>query len=342
MTDRFDRRDVLKTGAAVGLGGLGFLNQLPPLSADETKLDPKVVRLDPASSRWCGCSKRRRATAARRSRRPDQEGAELPRGARGAAAGRRAERPAAAVGRLQVPRVLVVNSAHLASLASPRRAPLAADLLGPRLLQSGAGARRAGRRLDDGAGRRSGRPAGAQGPRRRSSTRWTPGTRRRPTRRSPAWPARPSRTKSFELFCPLRRARLPLDRPQGDLRRQQLPHARVHRLAARRAGAAVAGLRPADARRRRTRKADDAADRPCRRNSELVKKIRDDWQDGKLDDAATSRLLDTLRTGTPTRRATRSSSCSTAAWRRSRSGTRCSSASGELLMRQPGIVALHA
>ena len=25
MTDRFDRRDVLKTGAAVGLGGLGFI-----------------------------------------------------------------------------------------------------------------------------------------------------------------------------------------------------------------------------------------------------------------------------------------------------------------------------
>ena len=58
--------------------------------------------------------------------------------------------------------VLVVNSAHLASLASADERPLAADLLGPRLLQRRAGAGRARGRLDDAAGRRSDAARAAQ------------------------------------------------------------------------------------------------------------------------------------------------------------------------------------
>src|SRR5688572_704355 len=50
MTRHIDRRLLLKSGAAasaaVGLGNLGFLSRLAPISADEAKLDPKVVRLD--------------------------------------------------------------------------------------------------------------------------------------------------------------------------------------------------------------------------------------------------------------------------------------------------------
>src|SRR4026207_2502560 len=38
-----DRRQFLCTAA---LGGLGLLGKLPPVSAEEAKLDPKVVRLD--------------------------------------------------------------------------------------------------------------------------------------------------------------------------------------------------------------------------------------------------------------------------------------------------------
>ena len=34
-------------GALVGLGELGFLSRLGPVSAGEAKLDPKVVRLQP-------------------------------------------------------------------------------------------------------------------------------------------------------------------------------------------------------------------------------------------------------------------------------------------------------
>src|SRR5438876_9478027 len=43
------RRTFLKTAAAgtlLGLGDVGFLSQLRPVSAEEAKLDPKLVRLD--------------------------------------------------------------------------------------------------------------------------------------------------------------------------------------------------------------------------------------------------------------------------------------------------------
>jgi hypothetical protein len=46
-----NRRSFLKgtvaAGALAGLGDLRFLNGLPRVSAEEARLDPKVVRLDP-------------------------------------------------------------------------------------------------------------------------------------------------------------------------------------------------------------------------------------------------------------------------------------------------------
>src|SRR3954467_2413967 len=51
MAIRTDRRDFLKATAAGGgmlaLGDLSFLSRLRPVSADEAKLDPGVVRLEP-------------------------------------------------------------------------------------------------------------------------------------------------------------------------------------------------------------------------------------------------------------------------------------------------------
>src|SRR5436190_1149841 len=44
-------------------------------------------------------------------------------------------------------------------------------------------------------------------------------------------------------------------------------------------------------------KSDLEADRPGRRNAELAKKLRSDWTAGKIDSAATKELLATLRTG---------------------------------------------
>src|SRR5207249_4186104 len=51
MIVRSNRRRFLQAsaagGALLGLGDLGFLSQLRPVSADEASLDPKVVRLQP-------------------------------------------------------------------------------------------------------------------------------------------------------------------------------------------------------------------------------------------------------------------------------------------------------
>ena len=90
---------------SLGLGDLGFLSRLRPVSADEARLDPKVVRLQPEIEplvRLLEETPRERLLEEVAGR--IKQGTELSRGARGAAAGRRAERPAAAQRRPQVPR----------------------------------------------------------------------------------------------------------------------------------------------------------------------------------------------------------------------------------------------
>jgi hypothetical protein len=88
--------------------------------------------------------------------------------------------------------------------------------------------------------------------------------------------------------------------------------------------------------------ADLPADRPWRRNAELAKQITAGWQGGKSDDAATRDLLSTLHNGSE------EDSCRQVVEMLNR-GVACSSiwdalfvGAGELLARQPGIVALHA
>ncbi|QDU38593.1 hypothetical protein Mal4_29220 [Maioricimonas rarisocia] len=87
---------------------------------------------------------------------------------------------------------------------------------------------------------------------------------------------------------------------------------------------------------------DADADRPYRKNVERVAKIRSDWRDGALDPGATTALLSTLRTGS------NDDACEQVV-ELLNSGASPQSiwdafhvASGELLMRQSGIVALHA
>ncbi len=89
-------------------------------------------------------------------------------------------------------------------------------------------------------------------------------------------------------------------------------------------------------------KRDDEADQPFRRNGELAKRIRPEWQDGKLDAAATTELLEAMRM------ASNDEACEAVVAMLNR-GVAAQSiwdalhvAAGELLMRQPGIVALHA
>ena len=145
MATHANRRQFLRTatvGSLVGISDLGFLSQLPPVSAARRPLDPKVVRLQPEIEPLVRLLEETPARAA-----PgggggaDAEGPALPRRAGGAAAGRRAERPAAAERRPQVPRG---PGGQLGPPGQPRLArhrPLAADLLGARLLQELAGRR---------------------------------------------------------------------------------------------------------------------------------------------------------------------------------------------------------
>lgn len=89
-------------------------------------------------------------------------------------------------------------------------------------------------------------------------------------------------------------------------------------------------------------KGDAEADQPGRRNAELVKKIRKEWRDGKLDREATRSFMQTLRSGS-------SSDASQQVVELLNRGVAPQSvwdalflASGEYLMQQPAIVALHA
>jgi hypothetical protein len=89
-------------------------------------------------------------------------------------------------------------------------------------------------------------------------------------------------------------------------------------------------------------KRDDAADRPFRRNHELAKKMRGDWQEGRLEKSATADLLQVLRT------ASNNQACDSVVEILNKGAApqtvwdALHVTSGELLMRQPGIVALHA
>ena len=89
-------------------------------------------------------------------------------------------------------------------------------------------------------------------------------------------------------------------------------------------------------------KGDAAPDRPWRRNSERVARLNTSWSAGRPDDEATAELLSVLRGGSP-------EEASAAAVEMMNSGVSPRSAwdamlcgAGELLMRRRGIVALHA
>ena len=124
MSARTDRRHFLQTaaagGALVGLGDLGFLSQLRPVSADEARLDPKVVRLSPEIEPLV-----RLLEETPRDRLLEEVAGRIKRGtgyrdilAALLLAGVRNVQPRPSVGH-KFHAVLVVNSAHLASLASP-------------------------------------------------------------------------------------------------------------------------------------------------------------------------------------------------------------------------------
>src|SRR5947209_7312456 len=124
MRYRTDRRRFLRAsatgGALLGLGDLGFLSRLRPVSAGEATLDPKVVRLQPKIAPLV-----RLLEETPRERLLEEVAARVRKGtayrdvlAALLLAGVRNVQPRPSVGH-KFHAVLVVNSAHLASLGSP-------------------------------------------------------------------------------------------------------------------------------------------------------------------------------------------------------------------------------
>lgn len=87
---------------------------------------------------------------------------------------------------------------------------------------------------------------------------------------------------------------------------------------------------------------DLAPDRPWKFNAELVSKVRDGWTFGKQDEAATTRLLEVIRTGSANDAATTVVELLNSEVGAQSIYDALHLAGGEMLMRQPGIVALHA
>ena len=87
---------------------------------------------------------------------------------------------------------------------------------------------------------------------------------------------------------------------------------------------------------------DAEADRPGRRNLKLVKEIPATWQNGKLDADATKSFLKTLREGSWEQTSDRAAELLTRGVAPQSLWDALFESAGELLMRKPGIVTLHA
>jgi len=87
---------------------------------------------------------------------------------------------------------------------------------------------------------------------------------------------------------------------------------------------------------------DDDADRPWRRNQELVKTIRADWRDGKVDDGASRTFLQTLRTGSSNDACDEVVELLNAGVSPQSVWDAMFVASGEMILQQPAIVPIHA
>jgi hypothetical protein len=89
-------------------------------------------------------------------------------------------------------------------------------------------------------------------------------------------------------------------------------------------------------------KADFESDRPGRRNVSAAKKIRNDWQDGKSSSAATTEMLNTLRHASPDEASDKAIEILNRGVAVQSIWDALFQAGGELLMRRPGILSLHA
>lgn len=345
MSQQFTRRHFLQTaaagGALMGLGDLSFLSRLQPVSADEAQLDPKIVRLHPEIEplvRLLEETPREKlleevATRIRRGLTYREVLAAL------LLAGVRNVQPRPVGFKFHA--VLVVNSAHLASLSSPdseRWLPILWALDQFKSAQA--------RDVDEG--------------------NWTMG----PVKESSVPPAHRARQafmeamdnwdeaaadaavaglarsagahEVFEIFCrygardfrSIGHKAIFVANAYRTLQCIGWQHAEPVLRSLAYALLAHEGDNPA--------KRDADADRPWRRNVALAPRIRKEWQAGEPNAAATNEMLSALRQGSD------EDACNKAVELLNRGVAPQSvwdalmNGAGELLMRQPGIVALHA
>lgn len=347
MSAQTNRRRFLQTatvgGAALGFGDLGFLNALPPVSAADAQLDSKLVRLESGIEPLVRLLEQTpqdqllEAVAAKvRGNTPyrDVLAALL-------LAAVRNVQPRPSVG-FKFHAVLVVNSAHLASLSSPdadRWLPIfwALDYFKTQQLKE---QRASGWRMEAVDERMLPPASKARTAFIQAMDTWN-------AEAADVAVAALARTAGshelFELFC-----------RYGARDYRSIGHKGIFVANSWRALQCIGWKYAEPVLRSLTfallnhgndpnpAKSDLSADHPWRRNSELEKKIRADWRQGRIDGQATRELLSTLHSGSE------DDACDLAL-ESINAGVSPQSVwdavfvgSGELLMRRPGIIGLHS
>jgi hypothetical protein len=335
-----DRRQFLATAA---LGSLGLLGKLPAVSADDAKLDSKVVKLDPEIEPLV-----RLLEETPRDRVLEEVGSRVKNGlsyrevlAALFLAGVRNVEPRPSVG-FKFHSVLAVNAAHLASLAAPdseRWLPIFWAIDNFKSGQAATIKERNGWRMSP--VRESSVPAARNAKRAfiDAMDKWDPEA-------ADAAVAGLVRSAGADEVAELFWRYGPRDF-------RAIGHKIIFAANTRRTLAAIGWQHAEPVYRSLTyallqcgnanpSTADEAADRPGRKNRELAKKVRAEWLDGKADTAAATDLLAAFRQAS-------ADDVSTNVVNLLNKGIAAQSiwdaifaGSGELLMRRPGIPSLHS
>jgi hypothetical protein len=346
MSMRTDRRNFLRAGAAgaamAGLGDLGFLSGLRPVPADEARLDPKVVRLQPEIEPLV-----RLLEDTPRERLLEEVAGRIKKGlsyqevlAALLLAGVRNVQPRPHVG-FKFHAVLVVNSAHLASLGSPdtdRWLPIfwALDYFKSAQAQDVKEGNWTMGPVDEKAVPPPGRAREAF---RAAMDRWDEPA-------ADAAIAGLARTAGsneiYELFVrygcrdfrDIGHKAIYVANSWRTLNCIGWQHAEPILRSLAYALLQHEGGNPADR--------DDPADRPGRHNLLLAARIREGWSAGRCDPLAAADLLSTLRTGSDDDASRQVVEILNRGVSPQTLWDALFDGAGELLLRQPGIVALHA
>jgi len=344
MTLHANRRQFLRTAAAIGVADLGFLSQLPSVSAEEARLDAKVVKLDPEIEPLV-----RLLEETPRDRVLEEVAARIKKGtsyrevlAALLLAGVRNVEPRPSVG-FKFHAVLVVNSAHLASLAGPdsdRWLPIFWALDNFKDAQAKNIVERKGWRMP--AVKESDVP-----PARKARQAFVEAMEKWDVEAVDVAVAGLVRSVGADEVTELLWKYAPRDF-------RAIGHKAIFASNARRTLAVIGWQQYAEpvlrslayammqAGNANPSKADDPADRPGRRNRELAKEIHSEWLEGKPDAAAATDLLATFRqasaedAGNAVVGLLNKGVAPQSIWDAVLAG------SGELLMRRPGIPSLHS